>query len=524
MFNNLETFGASVTSEAANTNMEWPFVDIADFQVKGILSNEATGAHTLSLNPIVYPEDLEAYSLYTVEHQGWMEEAHYYDKVVHHDLYVLDYYNTTQDEHDPSERWNESGIVPYVWTTKNGLDDNISVRKPVSQSLFYTPIWQRAPPCDFLPQINMDLRSDPVFTRFIDGMIATDHPVISEIVDATYLDTNYEHRFDPSEQAEPHSYLLEPVYDSLVESRTMVAFLSAFVRWGIFFSDVLPEHERGIFVVLQNDCGQEFTYEIFGHDAVFLGEGNRHETQWDEGGGLVEEFEFAPFTSLEKGSEHRFCHYKAMIYPSGEWRATFFTSQPVTYAIGIVACFLVTSIFFLLYDALVQKRQDKVMESAKRSNAIVSSLFPDNVRDRLLQETVNNADKESPDKRGSWSDPSGAFANGDVKKKTHLGSESIFGSKPIADLFPATTIMCKSNATALLVDSYIKLYHLTFSKSTLVLSYEVCDMVGFTAWSSVREPAQVFSLLETVYHSFDTIAKRRRVFKVETIGDCYVYV
>jgi len=34
----------------------------------------------------------------------------------------------------------------------------------------------------------------------------------------------------------------------------------------------------------------------------------------------------------------------------------------------------------------------------------------------------------------------------------------------------------------------------------------------------------VFTLLETLYHSFDEIAKRRRVFKVETIGDCYVAV
>lgn len=44
------------------------------------------------------------------------------------------------------------------------------------------------------------------------------------------------------------------------------------------------------------------------------------------------------------------------------------------------------------------------------------------------------------------------------------------------------------------------------------------DIAGFTAWSSVREPSQVFTLLETVYHAFDTIAKRRRVFKVETVG------
>jgi class 3 adenylate cyclase len=46
--------------------------------------------------------------------------------------------------------------------------------------------------------------------------------------------------------------------------------------------------------------------------------------------------------------------------------------------------------------------------------------------------------------------------------------------------------------------------------------------IGFTAWSSMREPAQVFQLLETIYSEFDEIAKKRRIFKVETVGDCYV--
>jgi class 3 adenylate cyclase len=40
----------------------------------------------------------------------------------------------------------------------------------------------------------------------------------------------------------------------------------------------------------------------------------------------------------------------------------------------------------------------------------------------------------------------------------------------------------------------------------------------------MREPCQVFILLETLYGAFDAIAKRRRIFKVETIGDCYVAV
>lgn len=49
-----------------------------------------------------------------------------------------------------------------------------------------------------------------------------------------------------------------------------------------------------------------------------------------------------------------------------------------------------------------------------------------------------------------------------------------------------------------------------------------CDIAGFTAWSSTREPSQVFILLQSVYQAFDAQAKRRKVFKVETIGDSYM--
>ena len=40
----------------------------------------------------------------------------------------------------------------------------------------------------------------------------------------------------------------------------------------------------------------------------------------------------------------------------------------------------------------------------------------------------------------------------------------------------------------------------------------------------MRDPSQVFTLLETLYNAFDRIAERRGVFKVETVGDCYVAV
>lgn len=64
--------------------------------------------------------------------------------------------------------------------------------------------------------------------------------------------------------------------------------------------------------------------------------------------------------------------------------------------------------------------------------------------------------------------------------------------EPIADLFPHTTIM-------------------------------FADIAGFTAWSSEREPSQVFKLLESLYKSFDGVARKLGVFKVETIGDCCTF-
>jgi class 3 adenylate cyclase len=53
------------------------------------------------------------------------------------------------------------------------------------------------------------------------------------------------------------------------------------------------------------------------------------------------------------------------------------------------------------------------------------------------------------------------------------------------------------------------------------------DIYGFSAWSSERESAkvftlQVFTLLQTVFFHFEKIARHRKVFKVETIGHNYV--
>ena len=133
---------------------------------------------------------------------------------------------------------------------------------------------------------------------------------------------------------------------------------------------------------------------------------------------------------------------------------------------------------FFIYDVLVQRRNEKIVVTAARSNAIVSSIFPDAIRDRLLEQNVATS------KQGHLKS---YLLNGG---SDDAGNQS---SKPLADLFLETTVL-------------------------------FADISGFTAWSSVRDPTQVFILLETLYKAFDAIANRRRVYKVETVGDSYVAV
>jgi hypothetical protein len=165
------------------------------------------------------------------------------------------------------------------------------------------------------------------------------------------------------------------------------------------------------------------------------------------------------------------------------------------------------AVVFATYDIFVQSRNRRVLGAAAQSNAIVSQVFPSNIRMKMMEEAVSN-------KRGTLK---GFLSSGDADTMGP-NNNNIFKSDPIADFFPETTVVSNSNAVMVWCCTPKEFAHGCLSAQLFA------DISGFTAWSSVREPAQVFTLLETVYFSFDEIAKRRRVFKVETVGDCYVAV
>jgi class 3 adenylate cyclase len=186
-----------------------------------------------------------------------------------------------------------------------------------------------------------------------------------------------------------------------------------------------------------------------------------------------------------------FCVPVVKMYPSTVMLNRFVTSNPFIYSICTCFIFIFTSAVFLIYDSKVERRQKVVLTSAERTNAVVTSLFPSQVRDQILNDTNKQYDDIRDDVNKDF------FGIKDVWNRRNASSDDMGSnetlSRPIADLYPETTVL-------------------------------FADIKGFTFWSASHTPIEVFTLLESLYNEFDTCARTRRVFKVETIGDCYVAV
>jgi hypothetical protein len=208
-------------------------------------------------------------------------------------------------------------------------------------------------------------------------------------------------------------------------------------------------------------------------EVTFLGAGDLHESKYDE---FQKTAELNSLYSQDK-PEHALdldelsCPFKLHVYPTAEMEEDNKTRIPFITTFAVAMVFVFTALVFWLFNSLVEKRQQLVLNQATQSTAVVSAFLPDAVQQRLLGSSGEDGAYNSPMKR----------------LKTFLAEgEDEENAKPIADLFPFTTVL-------------------------------FADIAGFTAWSSTREPAQVFVLLQTVYQAFDALAKKNKVFKVRHI-------
>eukprot|EP00538_Stauroneis_constricta_P012892 CAMPEP_0119571340 /NCGR_PEP_ID=MMETSP1352-20130426/44071_1 /TAXON_ID=265584 /ORGANISM="Stauroneis constricta, Strain CCMP1120" /LENGTH=1278 /DNA_ID=CAMNT_0007621019 /DNA_START=47 /DNA_END=3883 /DNA_ORIENTATION=- len=320
----------------------------------------------------------------------------------------------------------------------------------------------------------------------------------------------YKDRIAPDEiPLEPAAEIYFPMFGkadeiqaTTSEKEDAVALFAASFYWRDMIRNLLPSGTRGIIVVTENPCAPSFTYKVSGPDVTYIGRGDHHDSKFNHMAihGIVAQLEsFRIHNSTYTGPHmaEEYCPYSFSIYPTNELEDEHITKDAILATVLTISIFLVTALTFLLYDFFVERRQKVVLSTAEKSNAVVSSLFPANVRDRLYAENAPTQVGNHGKKQASAATSSSMLNDEIIVNALQQGSSGdharSFEGRPIAELYTNTTVM-------------------------------FADIVGFTAWSSTREPEQVFILLESIYGAFDKIARQRGVFKVETIGDSYVAV
>ena len=339
----------------------------------------------------------------------------------------------------------------------------------------YFPVWQIAPISSNTKAIMFDLHSEYNRCKALNDVIDSLDTAVTDIIQLVQDGT----------LTRPSSIIFQPVIiNGQLKGTTSVVF-----SWDSFFQDMIPNSIDSLYLVLTSPS-QTFTWEITNGRIKLLGKGYLHDKKFDK---YMKVIEIEHIGSMD---------FDLYIYPSKKYTESFYTTQPQQFTIAIVLVIALIAFFFIVLDYLNYKNSNKLEQEINFKGGIIDQLFPSNVQKKLFRRRSvssphkhksNNGCFECVNRKSSLDHSSrlSSFLNISNHKQEQ---EILFDNpEPIADYYESATVL-------------------------------FADLVGFTNWSSNKSPNDVFRLLEGLFRSFDHYARLRGVFKVETIGDCYMAV
>jgi signal transduction histidine kinase/ActR/RegA family two-component response regulator len=194
-----------------------------------------------------------------------------------------------------------------------------------------------------------------------------------EILRDNLAASQYRHNIDEYIDA-PVTTFAYPVFDSFEDDHQLAGVLITQVDWNLLFADILPPSASGIICILENSFNQTLAYRIDGPDVTYLGEEDSHDTRYDY---LEKLADINTYVESQAGPETRsytavplnkeFGKYTLRIYPSRDTEELFSSNKPWVYTIVVASTFLFTSIVFIVFAAVVERRQQIVMEGVVKS-------------------------------------------------------------------------------------------------------------------------------------------------------------
>lgn len=379
----LATTGAIVARENYNDNENFPFVTVPEYEFQTSGHLHTSSSDSIFWAPLLYgAQQSEAWESYALENIGLADISFGSSEAIHN-------------------RTIEDGIFRIDYENDTFVDS------PGDGGLI-APIWQVSPTEEKRHLSMFNLFSVEALQTPILLCMGSRIPLLSSILDQKTADF----MLGKQERSLPRSLLVAPVLNTRNGVAT-TGIVAVEVDWITYFDNVLSGGPA-VTIVLSSNCKQKHTYEVRGGVAKYLGEGDHHNERYnylkkganfagfleywfdnlraagDKGGLPVTVFPDQGDTLFQLSNETFLkeigvCVYAIEIYPTAEYYDKFNTSSPYIYMLVTVAIFVCVILLFFLYDILVERRQRRVAASAAKSDAMINSLFPAVIRDRLFR-------------------------------------------------------------------------------------------------------------------------------------------
>jgi hypothetical protein len=451
----LEILSDTITSYSQDSDSYLPYVTVPRFEQRIAPIRESSGVLELTgFLPLVTTAQREFWETYVVQEQEWLQES-YGELMLKVDQ---DIENDAKPEADPkAENFPSASETQQEYSVSEKISIAVGREYIVNPgSGPYAPIWQLSPPPppSHAAIINTDLMSGFTFHALFDALINGDsstglvisHALPLSLYPANLMDHNNTQPSSSSEQSK--SVLFHAIRNSHGKDGEVKGFAMGVLDWERFFSKLLPANVRGVDCVLHNPCdGQSHTFRIESNGCALLDKSEIYEGTHDTNHQTILT-EFTSHASDAEGlAEASVCNYEIYIRPAPSFYSEMKSKGPAVFTACIASVFIGTGLIFVVYVYFISNRQNKVMAIAMSSAAIVSSLFPSTVRDRILRDAEEEVSQRMSERS------SAGPGSGPLGRSRHKGRRASLKmiqeerkkpkdrSKPIADLFPEATVL-----------------------------------------------------------------------------------
>ena len=348
---------AYVEHSSSAEGSSWPRVSFPNFERRTAGTRRLASASAVWFSPLVDDDNRDEWEQYASDNQD-MLQSNFSDPFDPSNPFVT----------DDSSSSVSSPYVPVEWNVEDGIY-LISQEKAVGQEQDtgpYAPIWQSAPGAVTSTIAMYNQRNEELRRRAIDFVAENKQtyftPTQVQGTQSSLVSTKNDI---------PRFFSYSPIFDSL-NMTTVVGELAMDIGWSSVLKNAATASPAPLTVIIENTFDQAFTFELDDGSVVFLQEGADYS---ENSLGLMASSTYQEFLDMlgytQTDETAEICLYRIKVFPTKEFENKFLTDVPLLSSIGVAFIFVLTAVVFVAYDYLVERRQRKLMDNAKRSNAIV---------------------------------------------------------------------------------------------------------------------------------------------------------